>query len=131
MSKMIYDELPPSVILCGRQYTALLSMTNLGFKLCKEDANFIIESLIAKFLSLNDPTVLEYRVEVPDFNGMRDTSIRDDPTKHEKLMKAIQQIEQDMYITLNQMGLFEERQQFSYALDRFLGGDIVIFKLPH
>ncbi len=131
MTESIYNQLPECVIIDGRDYSQALSMTGLGFKLCKDDAYTIIESLVSKFLTMNDPTVLDYQVDMPDFNRMRDVTIKDDPTRLQQLMLAIQAIEQSLYVNFERMGLFEENKQFSYMLDRMLGTDIVIFKLPH
>lgn len=131
MSENIYDQLPESVVLDGMDYHNKLSKHQLGFNLCKEDKEAIIESLISKFVSVNDPDVREFHVDVPDFNRMRDTSIKDDPTRMKALMTTVKAIEQDMYCQLSLHKVFEENNQFSFMFDRMLGKDIVIFKLPH
>ena len=131
MSINTKGQLPDRILIDGNRYWQLLSFKNMTFHLSKEDCVSIIESIIAKFMSLNDPDLTEYHVSVPDFNRMRNTTIKDNPEQLEILMKVIQQIENDLYINFSQSGIFEENHQFSYMFDKLLGSTIIIFKLPH
>lgn len=123
--------LPDRILLDSTYFWEQLSPENLQFELSKQDCESVIESLIAKFVSVNDFDVMDYHVEVPDFNRMRDKSIVQSAYKHQNLMRAVERIEQHLFTVLTEHGIFEEDQQFSYMFDRLLGNTIVLFKLPH
>ncbi len=125
------EPLPKTVCLDSDYIWQQLSLENMTFELCKEDKAAIVESLLSKFLSLNDPDLTDFHVNVPDFNRMRDTSIPNDPDKLNHVVQAVQRIEQNLYVNFTEHGLFEKDNQFSYMFDRFLGNTIVIFKLPN
>lgn len=131
MALNLNGRLPETICLDSDYIWEQLSPENMTFELCKPDREAIVESVLAKFLSVNDPDVTDFHVQVPDFNRMRDRAIEQDPDRLQQLLKAVQRIEQNLYVNFTENGIFEENKQFSYMFDRFLGNTIVIFKLPH
>lgn len=123
--------LPERVLIDGTYFWEQLSLENMTFQLSRVDCESVLEAIISKFISVNDPELTDYHVEVPDFNRMRDTSIKDNPDKLQHLMLAIRNIEQHLYVIFTELGIFDVDNQFSYMFDRLLGKTIVIFKLPH
>jgi hypothetical protein len=127
--KQLEEKLPERIVIDGAYFWEQFDMPSLTFKLGQEDAQTILYDIITKFLTMNDPDVADFAIEIPDFNRMRDKEVAGDTSKVQEIIQAAKRVEEDLFHTFSRLNTFNDKNQFSYAFERFLGKDIVINKL--
>lgn len=123
------EMLPERIVIDGSYFWEQFDMPSLSFKLGREDAETILYDIITKFLTMNDPEVADFAIEIPDFNRMRDKAIAADTDKVQEIIQAAKRVEENLFHTFSRLQTFNDKNQFTYAFERILGKDIVINKL--
>src|SRR5437763_9743468 len=101
--KQLEDRLPERIVIDGSYFWLQFNMPALTFTLSAEDAETILYDIIAKFITLNDPEVADFDIEIPDFNRMRDKTIVADPSKVQEIIQAALRVEEDLFNTFDRL----------------------------